>query len=485
MENQNKILIEKYQQENEKSYQFLSRGVEILKTLLSRNFESYIIGSCVRNFYINQLIDLIEIVTYAKVDEIKKIYPSLIIDQRGIGYLKDNNGYFYFSHFEDDVNISKKYEGKHYNKKLVSVLQNKYFTIDSLVITPTFQITDVLGGEDDLKNMLIKPIDKPKSLFNTAPIAILEALELVALYDFDIDKKTLKIMAKSCAHLEDIKDVHFIKRLRKIIKGKYGKKASNLIVDYKLFRFVHIFDLYIKKINRKFDSYTFLEKLSILYLLFASIPDAESIDPKELNELTENLTISQLVASNPITPMMVYNIGADKLTSANKIAMVYKHNYSSQARRINKLKKKAIINNIRELNISNLEIIKLLDGERSIKVKIIINMLLEKVINGEIINHNTILKDETKKLSNEIDEIFNYQEPGILIEYDEDSIKDLKDKYEKELAFLVKVYLSDEKELYNLTALEREEAFDNAKKHAKEFLLETSQYKVLEKRGLI
>lgn len=485
MENQHQVLIEKYKETNEKSYNFLSRGVEILKTLLSRNFESYIIGSAVRNFYINKPIDLIEIVTMASVSEIKLIYPSLIIDQKGIGYLKDSNGYFFFTNFSEEDNVSKKYDGVHYNKKLVAVLGKKYFTIDSLVITPKFQISDVLGGEEDLRNLIIKPVNKPKELFNKSPIAILEALELVSKYNFEIDKKVLKIMAKYCAHLEDIKEVFFIKKIREIIKGEYGKKASDLIVENRLFKYVHIFELYMKKINLKFNTYTFLEKITILYLLIGSIPDASTIEEKELNEITETLTISQLVASDDVTPMMVYNIGADKLISANKIALVYKHRYSSQLRRINKLKRKAIINNSRELNISNLEVIKILNGDRSIKVKIIINLLLEKVINREIINHNTILKDEAKKLSAEIDAIFNYQEPEIKIEHDEESLLELKEKYEKEIAFLVKVYLSDEKELYNLTALEREESFENAKRHAKEFLLETSQYKILEQRGLI
>ena len=49
----------------------------------------------------------------------------------------------------------------------------------------------------------------------------------------------------------------------------------------------------------------------------------------------------------------------------------------------------------------------------------------------------------------------------------------------------MKVYLSDEKSLYDLSPLERDEIEFNAKTHAKEFLLETSQYRILEERGLI
>ena len=64
-------------------------------------------------------------------------------------------------------------------------------------------------------------------------------------------------------------------------------------------------------------------------------------------------------------------------------------------------------------------------------------------------------------------------------------MEELKQKYDTEYEFLVKIYLSDERALYNLSALERDEIEEEAKAHAKEFLLETSEYKILEERGLI
>ena len=61
MEFQSKRLFEEYNQSNEKSYNFLMRAVEIMKILLNRNFDSFIIGSAVRNLYLSKDIDSIEI----------------------------------------------------------------------------------------------------------------------------------------------------------------------------------------------------------------------------------------------------------------------------------------------------------------------------------------------------------------------------------------------------------------------------------------
>ena len=95
------------------------------------------------------------------------------------------------------------------------------------------------------------------------------------------------------------------------------------------------------------------------------------------------------------------------------------------------------------------------------------------------------MADEAKKIIEDLSAIFDYKEPEILPVINDEYIEKLLVKYNKEYDFLVKVYLSDEKALYELSPLERDEIETNAKVHAKEFLLETSQYKVLEKRGLI
>lgn len=486
MENQNQELYSKYQISNEKSYNFLMHGVEILNNLLNRNYEAYIIGPAVRNLFLNQPNNQLEIVTNAFNNEIKKIYPSVIIDSNHNYYLTDSNGKIFFSTFDQvEQKLTNKNAIKYYNKKLASILQKKVFTIDSLAITPTMNISNIYGGVEDLEQMVIKTIDKPKGLFISKPKAILDALELVSYYGLSLHKKTLAAMVKASSRLDDINEMEFITQLRLILKGKNAKDVVNIINHNQLFKYVRTYSVYIHKIAKYFNQLSYCELISILYLFIGKIPDAAIIEADELRALTENITITQLIASNQVTPMMIYNIGINRLLSANQMAILYKYNYVSQEKLIKKLEKKAVIANIYELNFTRLELKKLLPDIPELKIEIIMNMLLEKVINGEIINHDKVLKEEAIKINNELKAIFEYTPPVLSIDYTEDVINELLTKYHQEYEFLVKVYLNDEKELYNLSSLEREEVIKNAKEHAKTFLLETSQYKILVERGLI
>ena len=125
----------------------------------------------------------------------------------------------------------------------------------------------------------------------------------------------------------------------------------------KLFRYIKVFDLFAKKIIKNFSDLSLLERVCILYLLIGSIPDASLISDAELKEITETMTIAQLVCADEITPMMVYNIGAEKLYSANRIALTYKPKYSDQTKKIRKLEKQSVISSPRDLQFSELEII--------------------------------------------------------------------------------------------------------------------------------
>ena len=119
MEFQSKKILEQFKVKEERSYNFLMRGVDIMKTLLNRNFDSFIIGSSVRNLYLCKPIDTIEIITTATPKEIKEIFPALIVERNGFSYLKEHGRYVVFTNFSNEETVlGKKLVTKHYNKKL-------------------------------------------------------------------------------------------------------------------------------------------------------------------------------------------------------------------------------------------------------------------------------------------------------------------------------------------------------------------------------
>ena len=479
------IYFKKYQEKKLKEINYLEKGMDILYTLINYGFDAYIIGAAVCDLYLCKPIKEIEILTKASYDELRHIFPSSTYDKNNKLILNDALGTFKFLSYMDKtiINVPRDLEDLHYNINLVKALATKTFTMYQLALTPNKDIVDIFNGIYDIDKKLININDKLRKNLED-PNFILQGLITASTYGFNFEKHTIKAMNRFANKLQELPLKDVITTLRLIMQNKYAKEVLTVIKNSELFRNIHELDAFTDKVLQNFNLDE-VEKLTLLYLIVGSIPDASNINDLLLKDITETIMITQLIMTSPITPMMVYNIGAKKLLSSDKIAIIYKKKYKSQAKKIHKLKRHIVINSPRELNFTELELIEALKGERSIRIHIIMNLLLEKVINQEVPNYPKLLKQEALKIDKEIRNIFEYHDDGEMKEYSEADIEVLLNKYHKELDFIVKIYLSDESELYSLSPSERMEVEENAAQAAKEFLLETSQYQVLEERRLI
>lgn len=481
MEDKNNPQIELYKKNHEKSYAYLLRGIEIIKTLLDNNFESYIVGPAICSLYLNKNISSITILTKAPFTTLSKLYPKL--QNNDYVYLPDSVGEFKFIFFKDESDLSKK--ELHYNKKLISSLEQLKFTIYAIALTPNKTIIDPFNGIDDIHKGLIRTINNSRTLFSYDFDSIVETLIVMSELGFKIENKTKKSIIKYAYSLNKIDKILLIDYCKTIVTSKYSFLVIEFINKYRIFQTVSDIDSFFDKVSMSEDKFTVSEAMTLMYLIVGEIPGASLIEERLLQEIVENMTFTKLLINEEVTPMMVYNIGLERLLICDKIALCYKNKYVSQSKQIKKFSKKLVIESIRDLNFSYLELVELLNGERTIKVKIIMNLLLEKVINGEIPNYYLPIKQKARDLISEFDEVYSIDSKEVKSNYTDEELSELLSKYEKQHSFLVKVYLSDEKELYNLSALERRESIDEAYHHAREFLLENKEYSILSERGLI
>ncbi len=473
--------LNQYAIKNPKSYKGFDKALNILKQLLKKLQESYLIGSCVRNLIMNKETNMFSIITTASPELLINTIPNLI-NQKGRLVLKEDGFIYSFITFSQDINPENKTE--FYNKKIADALEKELFTLDALVMSPKLVINDLYNGIEDIKNKEINLVSNANSIIKDNPSTMLRALKYWAELDFNINKQLLRSINHHYKLFSHLSSLHMASFIRTILKMPNGKKVLTYISRNDLFAANYDYQLLVEKLC-KHEELTYVERLTLLYLNIGSIPDASFMTEEEQIDVSEHLLIARLLLNQTVTPMIVYNIGEKILLSCDKVAKIYKSKYRSQANRIRKLSNSKVITNVRELNFTKLELVALLNGERSIRVTPILNILLERVINGDVPNYNKFLKKEALKIIDEMNEIFNYEEPDYPISYTDDMIISLKEKYEKEYKFLQRVYLNDEKSLYDLSAVERHQVKEEASNHAKEFLLSTSQYKVLQERGLI
>ncbi|KKT40688.1 MAG: PolyA polymerase [Parcubacteria group bacterium GW2011_GWA2_44_13] len=83
--------------------------------------------------------------------------------------------------------------------KLEDDLARRDFTVNSLALHDS-EIIDLFGGQDDLKNTLIRAVGNPAERFDEDALRIMRAIRLSSELDFEIEEKTFSAL-KEKAHL--------------------------------------------------------------------------------------------------------------------------------------------------------------------------------------------------------------------------------------------------------------------------------------------
>lgn len=395
------LKLEALKHRNYDMYRYFKRGLEIISALKSKMYEAYIVGGAARDFILNIDFNDIDIATNATPEDVKAIFSNLEIDDRyshlGAVTIKENGFNYEITTFRNEEYVKCKIKNIHYSKKLVEDIIRRDFTINALAITPNLTIVDLVDGQHDLERKVVKVIGSGKRRFKDDPTRIFRGLQLVAKFGFSLDSNTEKAMRKSKVYLKELSDYRIITSMKKILSEKYGLKALKAIDDNNLFKFLPNYSYWVRLMIRNYRKLELIEKITLFYRIIGNVQDNNGHTKEEYVKIKKLFELSQHITVNPVDSMMVFTIGTESLLSADRICKAYNHKYRKQKRIIKKIDKRLVIRDEKELEISSLELVEIVNGDNT-KISYIMTELLSLVINGDIDNKNLVLKEYAYKI---------------------------------------------------------------------------------------
>lgn len=198
---------------------------------------AYAVGGCVRDSLLGKVPSDWDITTSATPDETIQIFENSGIKTFATGIkhgtvsvLLDGEIYECTTHRVDgDYKDSRRPSSVKFTKRLCDDLSRRDFTVNAMAASPDGGIFDVFGGQDDLKNKIIKCVGDPTVRFSEDALRILRAVRFATVLDFDIEEKTLQAV-KSLAHtLKNISAERKTAELKKILTCKYADRGVSLL----------------------------------------------------------------------------------------------------------------------------------------------------------------------------------------------------------------------------------------------------------------
>ncbi|MFZ2835641.1 MAG: HD domain-containing protein, partial [Candidatus Moraniibacteriota bacterium] len=230
-----------------------------IQSLNEAGFEAFVVGGCVRDLMMKNPEysgpkDW-DIATNAKPEDLLKIFPDGKYENN-FGTvmlpLKYTNGVS-----EEDWNgpnveittyrIESKYSDKRhpdevkFAKTLKEDLSRRDFTVNAMAIKINkqesenkFEIIDLFGGQEDLKNKKIRAVGEAEERFDEDALRMMRAIRFSVQLGFEIEEKTFLAIKKNSKNLKFISGERIRDEFNKIILSNNPSKGAELLVESKL-----------------------------------------------------------------------------------------------------------------------------------------------------------------------------------------------------------------------------------------------------------
>ncbi len=496
--------LDKLKKRNIELYNYFMRGMEIVATLNSKMYEAYIVGGAVRDYLLEVDFKDIDIATTATPKEVLELFPdgNGRFSELGCVELREDEMVFQITTFRDEhLVLSRKSKNIHYSKKLTDDVYRRDFTINALALSSNYNIIDIVKGQRDLKKRIIRIIGKGKKRFKEDPLRIFRGFELMSRYGFSLSRGTSQAIYKCRKNIKDISSAKFTEMLYKIMNGKHARFALAQMSNLNVFGYDEVYRKWLVAICSKYKKTNNIEKLALLYYMYGSIPKNNSYDKQTISEIEKLIQMVSILEEQPIDEMMIYKYGGQLVFSANQMLVTMNNKYKNKGKLIKKIDSNLPIHGRRDLNFTAEELIQMMSNQKGPKVTEIMDILITKVVKGEVLNTNVAIRQEALRLINldrsiqketsptsTVDGTKIYQEqptvvvsPKPLIDVDE-----IKKEYAEEFKNL---YISYMRSIVNYASMSDEEkeniSYQTKVKVRSELLSRNPKYHILVERGII
>lgn len=232
---------------------------EILEKIEASDFEAFIVGGCVRDLLMEKKPKDWDITTNARPEQILKIFPDgkyennfgtvlvpirdseKVLDVVEITTYRSEQGYSDRRHpdevkFEDSLDMDLERRDFTINAMAAKLkVESKKLKVEGI---ENFEITDLFGGEKDIKKKIIRAVGEPTDRFKEDALRMLRAVRFSSQLDFSIEPKTERAITKLAGSIKFVSNERIRDELVKILNSNLAYEGIIKLHELKLLQYI-------------------------------------------------------------------------------------------------------------------------------------------------------------------------------------------------------------------------------------------------------
>lgn len=228
---------------------------KIIRILEDNNYESYIVGGCVRDLFRGKIPHDWDITTIAKPDEIQDIfkkngYEAFYENEFGtVGVvLPDDPRRAFYNIVEittfrtEGEYVDRRHPEKiEWAKTIEEDLARRDFTMNAIGLRFKKEealIVDPFGGQKDIKNKIIKAVGDAHQRFLEDALRMMRAIRLATTLEFEIESKTKKAIKENAHLIKDISEERIRDEFVKTIMSNKPHEGIELLRELGVLKYI-------------------------------------------------------------------------------------------------------------------------------------------------------------------------------------------------------------------------------------------------------
>ena len=175
----------------------LPAGAEfVLKRLQDAGYQGYVVGGCVRDTLLGKVPKDWDVCTNALPHEMQRIFADCHVIETGLQHGTLTVMYHHEPFEVTTFRVDGEYTDHRHPDQVIFVadvrddLSRRDFTVNAMAWNHESGVVDAFGGQEDLKNRLIRCVGEPEKRFQEDALRIMRALRFASVYGFAIDPAT-------------------------------------------------------------------------------------------------------------------------------------------------------------------------------------------------------------------------------------------------------------------------------------------------------